>query len=279
MKVAVTVWEGTVSTVCDFASGMLVFDVMDGGIKNRSFIPVEAGTIPERVGQLEALGIEILLCGAISRPLERRIRASGVQVIPCLRGSIEEVIGAYLNGSLSDARFILPGFFKKSDGACGGKRRCCRTVRSPNEGAEDGNGKGDSNVLKKNPTERTNKMKVAITASGVDLNSPVDRVFGRARYFVLTDPEGLNLQVVENSQNINAAQGAGIQAARQVAEQSVDVVLSGNVGPNAFRALAAASLRVFQFGGEILTVRNALAAWKDGGLPEVKAPTAEGHGF
>ena len=122
-------------------------------------------------------------------------------------------------------------------------------------------------------------MKVAITASGEDLNSPVDRVFGRARCFVITDPEGTNVEVLENSQNVNAAQGAGIQAARQMANKSVDVVLTGNVGPNAFRALEAVSIQVFQFGSDILTVRDALAAWKEGRLQEVKAPTAKGHGF
>lgn len=122
-------------------------------------------------------------------------------------------------------------------------------------------------------------MRVAITASGEDLNSPVDRVFGRARYFVITDPEVSNVEVLENSQNVNAAQGAGIQAARQIANKSVDVVLTGNVGPNAFRALEAVSIRVFQFGGDTLTVRDALTAWKEGRLQEVKAPTAKGHGF
>ena len=130
-----------------------------------------------------------------------------------------------------------------------------------------------------NPRERTVKMKVAITASGEDLNSPVDRVFGRARYFVITDPEETNVEVLGNSQNVNAAQGAGIQSASQIADKSVDVVLTGNVGPNAFKALEAVSIRVYQFESDILTVRDALAAWKEGRLQEVKAPTAKGHGF
>ncbi|MDP2839065.1 MAG: NifB/NifX family molybdenum-iron cluster-binding protein, partial [Syntrophales bacterium] len=97
-------------------------------------------------------------------------------------------------------------------------------------------------------------MKVAITASGEDLNSKVDRVFGRARYFVITDPEGTNVKVLENSQNVNAAQGAGIQSARQIANKSVDIVLTGNVGPNAFRALEAVSIKVYQFESDVLTV-------------------------
>jgi len=122
-------------------------------------------------------------------------------------------------------------------------------------------------------------MKVAIAASGEDLNSPVDRVFGRARYFVITDPEETIVEVLENSQNVNAAQGAGIQSARQIANKSVDVVLTGNVGPNAFRALEAVSIKVYQFESDVLTVRDALTAWKEGRLQEVKAPTAKGYVF
>jgi predicted Fe-Mo cluster-binding NifX family protein len=127
--------------------------------------------------------------------------------------------------------------------------------------------------------ERTVKMKVAITAGGENLNSTVDRVFGRARWFVIMDPDGSNVEVLENSQNVNAAQGAGIQAARQMADKSVNVILTGNVGPNAFKALEAASIRVFQFESNILTVRDALNAWKEARLQEVKTPTAKGHGF
>ena len=132
---------------------------------------------------------------------------------------------------------------------------------------------------KKTIRKRMVKMRVTITASGENLDSLVDRVFGRARYFVITDPEGTNVEVLENSQNVNAAQGAGIQAARQIANKSVDILLTGNVGPNAFRALEAVSIRVYQFESNILTVRDALTAWKDGRLQEVKAPTAKGHGF
>ena len=35
MKVAVTVWEDTVSTVCDFSSRLLVFDVMGDEVKKQ----------------------------------------------------------------------------------------------------------------------------------------------------------------------------------------------------------------------------------------------------
>ena len=143
MKVAVTVWEDTVSTVCDFSSRLLVFDVMGDEVKNKSFIPFETGILPERVNRLEALGVEVLLCGAISRPLERMIRASGVKVIPCLRGSIEEIINAYLDGGLSDARFTLPGFGPGAICVRGRRRRRGGVCRLPDMvKGDDGEGRG-----------------------------------------------------------------------------------------------------------------------------------------
>jgi len=142
MKVAVTVWEDTVSTVCDFSSRLLVFDVMGNEIKNRSFIPFQTWIMPERMNQFEALGIEVLLCGAISRPLERMIRASGVKVISCLRGSIEEVIRAYLDGGLSDTRFTLPGFGPGASCVRGRRRRRGGVCRLPDKvKGEDGQGR------------------------------------------------------------------------------------------------------------------------------------------
>lgn len=143
MKVAVTVWEDTVSTVCDFSRSLLVFDVMGNEIKNRSLIHFETGSMPERLNQFEALGIEVLLCGAISRPLERMIRASGVKVIPCLRGSIEEILRAYLDGGLSDARFTLPGFGPGASCVRGRRRHRGGVCRLPGkEKGDDGQWRG-----------------------------------------------------------------------------------------------------------------------------------------
>jgi len=122
-------------------------------------------------------------------------------------------------------------------------------------------------------------MKVAITAMGEALTSPVDRTFGRARWFVVVDEASSQFQAITNQQNVEAAQGAGIQSAQQMVNQGVGVLLTGNVGPNAFRALTAASIRIFQFNNDVQTVSEALEAWKAGRLQEVKDATAKGHGF
>ena len=92
-------------------------------------------------------------------------------------------------------------------------------------------------------------MKVAVTSQGQDLRSPVDPRFGRAKCFIVLDMETGVFCAVDNSQNLNAAQGAGIQAARNVVESGATAAITGHVGPKAFgpsRREASRSIRARQ---------------------------------
>jgi predicted Fe-Mo cluster-binding NifX family protein len=76
---------------------------------------------------------------------------------------------------------------------------------------------------------------------------------------------------------VNAAQGAGIQAAQNLSNLGVDIVLTGNVGPNAFKTLNAASIRIAIVDKNIETVGEAISEWESGTLQEVSEATIEGH--
>ena len=86
-------------------------------------------------------------------------------------------------------------------------------------------------------------MKIAIASQGEEVTSAVDPRFGRATCFLVFDTSDESLKVVQNSQNVNAMQGAGVQAAENVAKENVDIVVSGNFGPKAFRLLEAAGIK------------------------------------
>ncbi len=87
-------------------------------------------------------------------------------------------------------------------------------------------------------------MKIAITSSGTDIDSQVDPRFGRAQHILIVDETGKVLEAVDNSQNLNAMRGAGIQAAKILADRKVDVLMTGHCGPNAFTTLKAAGIKV-----------------------------------
>ncbi|MBU1048995.1 NifB/NifX family molybdenum-iron cluster-binding protein [Candidatus Bipolaricaulota bacterium] len=116
-------------------------------------------------------------------------------------------------------------------------------------------------------------MKICITTSGKDLDAQVDTVFGRARYFLLVDSDTLEAEAIEN---VPGAHGAGVQAAQAMADRAVGIVLTGNVGPNAFQGLTAAGIQVHI--GAKGTARDTLAAYKAGTLQTAGDPTSQGHG-
>lgn len=87
-------------------------------------------------------------------------------------------------------------------------------------------------------------MKIAVSSSGVDLNSEVDPRFGRAHYILIVDSDDLSFEVIDNSENLNALKGAGIQTAAAISNKGAGVLLTGHCGPNAFKVLKTAGVRV-----------------------------------
>lgn len=117
-------------------------------------------------------------------------------------------------------------------------------------------------------------MKICITSTGPDMDSTTDSRFGRCQFFVLVDEETMEHEAVPNSA-ANDASGTGIQAARIVADEGADVVITGHTGPNATQTLAAAGIRIMT--GASGTVRDAVEQYKSGKLAEASGPTAEAH--
>lgn len=115
-------------------------------------------------------------------------------------------------------------------------------------------------------------MKVAISVQGSDMSAAVDPRFGRARGFLIVDSETGEFEYVDNP-NIDAAGGAGIQTSQMVADRGVEAVITGNVGPNAYRVLETAGVRIFT--GASGTAEEALAAYNSGSLTSAGSATVE----
>ena len=98
MKVAIPVWQGRVSPVFDTAGKLIVIDVEDGEERVRDEeILGQSGPLA-RAAEVAGLNVDVLLCGAISRPLENALAASGIQLISRICGEVEEVLTAFLDG-------------------------------------------------------------------------------------------------------------------------------------------------------------------------------------
>ena len=114
-----------------------------------------------------------------------------------------------------------------------------------------------------------------MTAQGKELSNEIDLRFGRAKWLILVDTESGDFQVYDNAVNLNAAQGAGIQTGQNIANLGVEAVITGNVGPNAFKTLNAANIKIFL--AKKQTVAEAIDSFKAGELKEVGQANVEGH--
>ena len=88
-------------------------------------------------------------------------------------------------------------------------------------------------------------MKIVVSATGMDLDSPVDPRFGRAAFLLIVDSDtGALIEAIDNSQGRDAAQGAGISRAALVADKGVKAILTGRVGPKAMPVVEKAGIQV-----------------------------------
>jgi predicted Fe-Mo cluster-binding NifX family protein len=117
-------------------------------------------------------------------------------------------------------------------------------------------------------------MRIAVTANGVDLDAAISPVFGRCSTYILVDTETMQFEALQNPA-LNAAGGAGIQAAQFIIERGAQAVVTGNVGPNAFGVFGAADLPVYLARGG--TVRDVVEAYQRGLLESAMGANVAAH--
>lgn len=151
MKVALTAWEDRISPVFDSARILLIAEINNGQILNRrfeTFIPAMFSRLPERMNEL---GIDVLICGAISQIPARIVETCGVRLIPFVSGQVEDVLISYANGAQIVPAFSMPGCGRRHGQETGRKgflnrqkevRMMPRGDRTGPRGEGAGSGKG-----------------------------------------------------------------------------------------------------------------------------------------
>jgi len=109
MKVAIPTWEDRISPVFDVARDILVFDIEDGTEVGRREAVIEETALAARAKRMVGMGFDVLICGAISQPLERMLVSGGVSVVPHCCGPVEDVLRAFMSGQLTKKMFLMPG--------------------------------------------------------------------------------------------------------------------------------------------------------------------------
>jgi predicted Fe-Mo cluster-binding NifX family protein len=117
-------------------------------------------------------------------------------------------------------------------------------------------------------------MKICVTSQGETIEAAVDPRFGRCAYFVFVETDTMKCEAFSNTAAASGG-GAGIQAGQFVAEKGAQAVLTGSVGPNAFKTLAAAGVAVYP--DATGTVKQAVLKYKFGEIKKATSPNAASH--
>jgi len=122
MKAAFPYWDNRIAPVFDVAREILVIEASSGRMVQevREMLPADFPV--QKVLRLAELGVDTLICGAISRLLHEMVLAYGIRVIPFVAGDLRQVIRAWLSDDLDWKVFAMPGCFGR------GRRRGARGV-------------------------------------------------------------------------------------------------------------------------------------------------------
>jgi predicted Fe-Mo cluster-binding NifX family protein len=117
-------------------------------------------------------------------------------------------------------------------------------------------------------------MKIAITSTGKESDAQMDPRFGRCQYFIILDPDTMKFTAHDNAGTMQRG-GAGPMAAKAISDLGAEILITGDVGPNAFDALKAAGIKAYI--GASGTVSQAVQQWKDGKLSEAGTASVASH--
>jgi len=109
MRVALPIWNERISPVFDVAKRALVVDIEDGATVRQDEVRLSGLCCVARARQLADMGVDVLICGAISRDLDEAVSLAGIEVIPQTRGRGDHVLQAFASGRLTAQAFLMPG--------------------------------------------------------------------------------------------------------------------------------------------------------------------------
>ena len=126
---AIPVWDDQVSTTFDFARKLLIVAAAGEREVSRKEAVLGDEPVDRKARKIRDLGVQVVLCGAVSQPLARAVLQAGIRIVPYISGQVDDVLGAYLCGRLSEPRFIQPGCrpgarkrWQHRRGFCGGHK-------------------------------------------------------------------------------------------------------------------------------------------------------------
>lgn len=108
-RTAVPIFMGRVSPVLDTCTQLLLLELDGRQETTRKTVPMKGSSIFERAGEIQKLGVQAIICGAVSDSFYNLLREADIDLVCGITGDIDEVIDAYRDGRLEQPQFRMPG--------------------------------------------------------------------------------------------------------------------------------------------------------------------------
>jgi predicted Fe-Mo cluster-binding NifX family protein len=229
MRVALSTDQGYVSAHFGRCPSYTIVDIKEGQILDRQEIPNpghQPGFLPQFLSQR---GVDCIIAGGMGPRAQALFSQNNIETIIGVQGSIDVVINKFINQELEKGQDLC-------DHSHGVGEPCDDHAHHRAHGRSD---------FPEHVSSPPIKGKICFSSTGKGLDAELDPKFGRARYFLILDPETSHVEVLENP-NQETLQGAGIQTAQMILNHDVRSIVTGRCGPNARRVLDSAGISVIE---------------------------------
>ena len=104
VRISIATCQDRVCPRFDRADTLIVIDVRDGREETREVLDISAWAAHGRAPRIAQLGVDQLICGALSNFDEAGFDESPVRLIPRVAGPVDTVIEAIVSGTISPGR-------------------------------------------------------------------------------------------------------------------------------------------------------------------------------
>jgi predicted Fe-Mo cluster-binding NifX family protein len=118
MKTAFTVWNDRIAPLFDVAGKIHVVESEAGNITAQTSVCLDDPLPALKVRRLADLGVQMLVCGAISRSARNMLTAYGIELAAYINGDLDTVIDAWKNDQLRTEALRMPGCNSLFQRAC-----------------------------------------------------------------------------------------------------------------------------------------------------------------
>jgi predicted Fe-Mo cluster-binding NifX family protein len=229
MKIAISTDRGYVSAHFGRCPSYTIVEIKEGQVLNREEIPNpghQPGFLPQFLSQR---GVDCIIAGGMGPRAQDLFSQKNIQTITGVQGPIDEAISKFIDQEL-----------ELGEDLCDHRHGIGHQSEHHSHHLEPGQRNFQAHL-----SPSPSKKKICFSSTGEDLSAELDPKFGRARYFLILDPETSHLEILENP-NRDSVQGAGISTAQLMTSKDIGMVVTGHCGPNARRVLDSSGVHVIE---------------------------------